>query len=416
MMFTSEKNPTHPLGNTDFIKSFQEISNFPQETVAKFVKKYVENYDKTLEITLGLRERIISNKLYQKEIPLPSSMKEPIVLNQNRLESKRELIKINQKALSKDQDQVIPSGFVEGFLSKDQMNLPQPSELILEKKKLETESISPAKGLPARSPPVIFNQRESSQKKPISEIKPVTSDIGPSKILLPKSSIPHYVDPIQEEEVKVPKPPPKLIENPIDLQFTELKKEKSEKYLKHVKPQVSNILPKPVSAPNPFAMQKAKPIKSEFPKTSVKTQIIPSTIPNFLPQSPINLAPIRKSPERNKFRHMPIENNSPIALRPRNIIESEEDSSLTYERLLKLDEAEYDMGKGFSTIELSRILQISLFKGAAEKISCNICLEIFKFGDECCWLICQHPFHYACISNWLSRKRSCPLKCENIFD
>ncbi|EXC10653.1 RING-H2 finger protein ATL45 [Morus notabilis] len=41
---------------------------------------------------------------------------------------------------------------------------------------------------------------------------------------------------------------------------------------------------------------------------------------------------------------------------------------------------------------------------------CAICLENFKYGDECrIFVACNHGFHRACIDKWLDRDHHCPL-------
>uniref|UniRef100_A0A7S4RLR2 RING-type domain-containing protein n=1 Tax=Alexandrium monilatum TaxID=311494 RepID=A0A7S4RLR2_9DINO len=45
--------------------------------------------------------------------------------------------------------------------------------------------------------------------------------------------------------------------------------------------------------------------------------------------------------------------------------------------------------------------------------SCAICLEDFEGGDAVLPLPCGHVFHTRCIALWLSRSRSCPLRCRD---
>ncbi|PON64202.1 43kDa postsynaptic protein [Trema orientale] len=41
---------------------------------------------------------------------------------------------------------------------------------------------------------------------------------------------------------------------------------------------------------------------------------------------------------------------------------------------------------------------------------CSICLEDFKYGDECRMFVkCNHGFHKACVDKWLARDKHCPL-------
>ena len=46
---------------------------------------------------------------------------------------------------------------------------------------------------------------------------------------------------------------------------------------------------------------------------------------------------------------------------------------------------------------------------ARERISCAVCLERLRRGEETTFLPCNHGFHSACIGRWLELKRKCPV-------
>lgn len=49
-------------------------------------------------------------------------------------------------------------------------------------------------------------------------------------------------------------------------------------------------------------------------------------------------------------------------------------------------------------------------EAAASGSDCAICLDDFKYGDECRMFVsCNHGFHRACIDEWLARNGHCPL-------
>ena len=43
---------------------------------------------------------------------------------------------------------------------------------------------------------------------------------------------------------------------------------------------------------------------------------------------------------------------------------------------------------------------------------CIICLDNFSIGEEILTLPCFHFFHCKCISDWLNKKKICPV-CKN---
>ena len=50
----------------------------------------------------------------------------------------------------------------------------------------------------------------------------------------------------------------------------------------------------------------------------------------------------------------------------------------------------------------------------ADGRGCAVCLAGLQGGDECRRLPCLHAFHVACIDDWLSRSRACPVCKENV--
>lgn len=42
-------------------------------------------------------------------------------------------------------------------------------------------------------------------------------------------------------------------------------------------------------------------------------------------------------------------------------------------------------------------------------IICPICLDEKKIAEEWTKLLCEHEFHYKCITEWLNKNRSCPI-------
>eukprot|EP01006_Ploeotia_vitrea_P062774 TRINITY_DN84380_c0_g1_i1.p1 TRINITY_DN84380_c0_g1~~TRINITY_DN84380_c0_g1_i1.p1 ORF type:complete len:697 (+),score=43.24 TRINITY_DN84380_c0_g1_i1:21-2111(+) len=43
-----------------------------------------------------------------------------------------------------------------------------------------------------------------------------------------------------------------------------------------------------------------------------------------------------------------------------------------------------------------------------QETTCSICIVDFEVGDRCRLLPCDHPFHQACIDDWLERSNTCP--------
>ena len=51
----------------------------------------------------------------------------------------------------------------------------------------------------------------------------------------------------------------------------------------------------------------------------------------------------------------------------------------------------------------------------SSSLSCAICLEDYKSGDECrCFVKCDHSYHKACIDPWLAQGKRCPLCREPV--
>lgn len=85
---------------------------------------------------------------------------------------------------------------------------------------------------------------------------------------------------------------------------------------------------------------------------------------------------------------------------------------MSYENLLRLDENEYDPGKGFSFEILSCLNQFSFIPKESIYNTCNVCQDNLSSGQMVSLLKCGHIFHYDCIYEWLTRKKKCALNCE----
>lgn len=47
-------------------------------------------------------------------------------------------------------------------------------------------------------------------------------------------------------------------------------------------------------------------------------------------------------------------------------------------------------------------------KRQEKEISCSICLEVLRSGNQVKQLQCKHLFHTSCIHSWLKQKMQCP--------
>jgi Ring finger domain len=87
----------------------------------------------------------------------------------------------------------------------------------------------------------------------------------------------------------------------------------------------------------------------------------------------------------------------------------------TYEELLELDTQNYDLGNGLNPYQLS-FLEIIEFNRDMESKECPICHECYIPGEQLTFIPCGHQFHYACICEWLQRKKRCPMNCDIDFN
>lgn len=78
-----------------------------------------------------------------------------------------------------------------------------------------------------------------------------------------------------------------------------------------------------------------------------------------------------------------------------------------------------DMTPPMKPVSLTYLLsieaEINFATEADTKNRCTICLNDYAVLDPTTVLPCDHSFHKACLSNWLSVKKSCPL-CRKGFD
>ncbi|KAK9155717.1 hypothetical protein Sjap_003197 [Stephania japonica] len=74
--------------------------------------------------------------------------------------------------------------------------------------------------------------------------------------------------------------------------------------------------------------------------------------------------------------------------------------------------------KGLSHSVIKKLPEFHINKTVdfnGEKISCTICLQDFKEGDEARRMLnCRHFFHLACIDEWLVRQGTCPICREDV--
>ena len=93
---------------------------------------------------------------------------------------------------------------------------------------------------------------------------------------------------------------------------------------------------------------------------------------------------------------------------PSNYVFDEDNAS--YEELMKLDEDNFDKGKGFSEQQLKK-LRIEPYRNPnpKNKESCSICMSELNTKDFIIKLNCSHIFHKDCIKEWLARKKTCAI-------
>ena len=90
--------------------------------------------------------------------------------------------------------------------------------------------------------------------------------------------------------------------------------------------------------------------------------------------------------------------------------------NMSYEQLLMLDELlPRNQGATKEVISHSTSLQQYKKSDDHENDSCIICITDFEENDGIRMLPCCHIYHFACVDNWLSRKKTCPM-CRSSID
>ncbi|XAR72105.1 hypothetical protein NMG60_11018624 [Bertholletia excelsa] len=96
--------------------------------------------------------------------------------------------------------------------------------------------------------------------------------------------------------------------------------------------------------------------------------------------------------------------------------------NMTYEELQSLGEVVGVADRGLSNELLSRLRTstyktglFSLIPKKKEKQGCIICLETYHNGDKLTTLPCAHPYHSACIKEWLQSAKTCPICMTEVF-
>ncbi|KAI3721386.1 hypothetical protein L2E82_32396 [Cichorium intybus] len=87
--------------------------------------------------------------------------------------------------------------------------------------------------------------------------------------------------------------------------------------------------------------------------------------------------------------------------------------NMSYEELLNLEERIGNVNTGLSEGSLSKCLREKIYYSLNqnhEEVSCPICLEEYKDGDNVGRMEkCGHDYHVDCIKKWLLMKKLCPI-------
>ncbi|KAL5255655.1 hypothetical protein ACHWQZ_G011032 [Mnemiopsis leidyi] len=90
--------------------------------------------------------------------------------------------------------------------------------------------------------------------------------------------------------------------------------------------------------------------------------------------------------------------------------------NMTYEQLLMLDELlPKNQGATKEMISNKTSLQQYHKSDNHENDSCIICISDFEENEGIRLLPCCHIYHFACVDNWLKRKKTCPM-CRSPID
>lgn len=85
---------------------------------------------------------------------------------------------------------------------------------------------------------------------------------------------------------------------------------------------------------------------------------------------------------------------------------------LSYESLVQLE----DVTCGLSREIIERLIPQVAVTSLMGTASCSICLSDLELGDSMAVVpSCLHRFHFSCIEQWLTRKKSCPICKEEII-
>lgn len=94
--------------------------------------------------------------------------------------------------------------------------------------------------------------------------------------------------------------------------------------------------------------------------------------------------------------------------------------NMSYEELLNLEERIGNVNTGLSEDSMSKCLREKVYYSSDqshEEVSCPICLEEYKDGDNVGTMEkCGHDYHVDCIKKWLLMKKLCPIcktECPN---
>lgn len=99
-------------------------------------------------------------------------------------------------------------------------------------------------------------------------------------------------------------------------------------------------------------------------------------------------------------------------------LEEEDDidpDELSYEELLELGEEVGKENIGLSQDQISACLHSYPWQsiiGESKNVivdRCVICQVEYEEGEELVALVCEHPYHFDCISMWLQIKKTCPI-------
>jgi len=90
----------------------------------------------------------------------------------------------------------------------------------------------------------------------------------------------------------------------------------------------------------------------------------------------------------------------------------DETIDMSYESLVQLE----DVTCGLSHEIIERLIPQVAVTSLMGAPSCSICLSDLELGDSMAVVpSCLHRFHFSCLEQWLTRKKSCPICKEEII-